>query len=221
MSKTTSRDFLTSLVTSESFDLVMGNFFWTKDESGEKIRDNKRMADREMALRFCSFSAISLEDYAKAPSLDTFLMQFTRSIDYQKNNSNIESHLSKMKSRFDRAMNNCFEILGENAFRRYTLSTTRRGPINRAIFESQAIALSKHSISELMPYKKEIAKMFRTLFDDTEYDNAVRFSTGSYANVKRRIDIPQRELKKFYQRGIKWQLNMNCIRRVMVNFIFA
>jgi hypothetical protein len=193
MSKTKSRAFLHSLVVSQSFDLVMGRTFFQKDETtGKWVRNDLRMADREMALRFCAFYVASEEDYAKAENLDKFLLQFTKRIDEKFS----ESEFQETKIAFERAMQNCHTILGNAAFRRWLPGDTRRGPFNRAIFESQAIAFTKYSLEELLPHKEAIQKAFRELFLDATYDNAVRFGTGSPLKVKQRLSKPKEQLEK-------------------------
>lgn len=194
MSKNRSREFLTRLVHSRRFDQAMGKFFWLKELSGEWVRNNQRMTDREMALRFCAFYTIPVDEYARATSLDAFLLQFTRLIDNQPDQASQHIDLEKMASAFDQAMQNCHAILGHGAFRRWLPGANRRGPFNRAIFESQAIALSDYALTDLMPYKEVIQRAFRDLFLNPEYDNAVRFGTGSHLKVERRLAMPREAL---------------------------
>lgn len=191
MSKPHSRAFLRRLVESEYFDQVMGKFFWKKDPSGELTRNNRRMADREMALRFCAFYSTPIKDYALSNSLDGYLLEFTRRLDQQSKHS-----LNAMETAFNQAMENCFTIFGHWAFRRWDLNTNRRGPINRAIFESQAVALADYPLTMLMPHQRTIVNEFRTLFSNSTYDNAVRFGTGAYGKVERRITMPREILAR-------------------------
>lgn len=194
MSKNRSREFLQQLVHSPHFDQAMGRFFWLKEPSGEWVRDNRRMTDREMALRFCAFYTIPVGEYARTTSLDAFLLQFTRLIDNQSDQASQHIDLEKMTSAFELAMQNCHAIMGAGAFRRWLPGAGRRGPFNRAIFESQAIALADHALTDLMPHKVAIQQAFRELFLDPEYDNAVRFGTGSHLKVERRIAMPREAL---------------------------
>ncbi|MBK6998720.1 MAG: DUF262 domain-containing protein [Rhodoferax sp.] len=196
MSKVHSRNFLNALVESESFNAVMGRAFWSKDASGQWIRNNQRMMDREMALRFCAFYTLPVEEYAKATSLDAFLLKFTQSIDHQhETNSTIDT--GTMTAAFDRAMRNANEIMGRGAFRLWTPGeSSRRGPLNRAIFESQAIALADYSLEQLQPHKQDIQNAFRQLFLNPDYDTAVRVGTGSFLNVSRRLNMPKAAIAK-------------------------
>jgi Protein of unknown function DUF262 len=196
MSKTSSRNFLKSLVERTSFDTATGFAFWSKNASGETVRDNRRMSDREMALRFCAFRDISLDEYGQATSLDAFLLEYTRRIDGASGGSHESPDLLKLEAAFERAMVNCSTILDSAAFRRWPPGASRRGPINRAIFESQALALADFDIETLLPYKENITDAFRALFNNPDYDDAVRAGTGDVRRVERRLDLPRKALVK-------------------------
>jgi hypothetical protein len=194
MSKTRSRNFLKALVELPSFDSATANAFWAKDPSGQLVRNNQRMADREMALRFCAFRSVPLSEYASATSLDAFLLDYTRRVDQAPDvgNSGLDLHLLKVA--FDRAMENCAVILDKAAFRRWPLAAARRGPINRAVFESQALAMADLDLAALLPHRDDIVSRLRGLFDDPDYDNAVRSGTGDHRRVERRLRMPREVL---------------------------
>ena len=193
MSKTRSREFLRKLVESESFDNAMGKFFWGKNPAGELVRDSKRMTDREMVLRFCAFYIEPLEEYAKASSLDAFLLDFSRWIDHKAK----PTDLKKLEIAFQQAMQNCYQVFSKGVFRRWLPSNpSPRGRINRAIFESQALALADYPLELVLANKKIIQNTLRSLFNDPSYDNAVSFGTGSYRKVEDRITKPREALEK-------------------------
>lgn len=191
MSKETSRAFLKELVELKEFDVATEFIFFKKDINGTAVRDNQRMANREMALRFCAFCDISYVDYSQYASLDAFLLDYTRLLDGRSSKSKQKPDLGKLKKKFKTAMLNAAEILENGAFRRWAPDSTRRGPINRAIFESQAIALSAYNINQLKPYKDEIVEKFRELFDDRLYAAAVTAGTGDVRAIQRRLEMPQ------------------------------
>ena len=185
MSKARSRDLLRSLVERDSFDRASAYTFWSKDAEGQWNRNNHRMADREMALRFCAFRSTTIPEYERAGSLDSFLLEFTRSID---RGDFTNQALADLETAFERAMVNCSTILGDAAFRRWPPGAGRRGPINRAIFESQALALADHDVNTLLPHKEQIITSFRELFNNQQYDSAVRSGTGDARKVERRLN---------------------------------
>jgi hypothetical protein len=188
MSRSLSRGFLKSLVELPSFDRVMGETFWSKDIAGERIRDNRRMFDRELALRFCAFLTVPISEYSRAASLDTFLLEFTRRMDKQ---PSPDLDLTKLTAAFDQAMTNCFAIMGQSAFRYWPPQAARRGRLNRAIFESQAIALAEYPLATLLRHKDDIYNALRSLFNDPDYEGAVRAGTGDFRKVSLRISLPR------------------------------
>jgi hypothetical protein len=190
MSKTRSRGFLHKLVENKVFDQATNNFFWKKDPIGQWVRDSKRMTDREMALRFCAFFSEPLEKYASASSLDAFLLGFSRKLDHQ-------TDLTKLETAFRQAMQNCHQVFGVGAFRRWhPLNLSPSGRINRAIFESQALALADYPTDLVIAQKDIIQKALRELFKNPDYDTAVSFGTGSFRKVQDRIVKPREALEK-------------------------
>ena len=192
MSKARSRHLLKTLVESDGFDNATAFAFWTKAPAGGRMRTSRRMADRELALRFCAFRSTSIEGYRQATSLDGFLLDFTRRIDRDLT----EMEMVNLKEAFEQSMMNCASILGDSAFRRWAPDAPRRGPINRAVFESQALALADYPLDRLLPHKDDIYRAFRAMFGDVEYDNAVRFGTGDPNKVEKRLADPRRVLEK-------------------------
>jgi hypothetical protein len=190
MSKSRSRNFLKELSEGQNFNEATQYAFWNKARTE---RRNLRMADRELALRFCAFRTVSIDEYSEAVSLDSFLLEFTRRLDSPTSDVNLD----RLATLFDRAMLNCRAILGDAAFRRWSPGPERRrGPINRAVFESQALALSRYTLERLLPFKAEILERFRELFNDPIYDSSVRSATGDPKRVQLRLEIPRDLLRK-------------------------
>jgi hypothetical protein len=192
MSKDRSREFLRKLVEGPAFDKATNELFWST-VNGQRTRNNKRMMDREMALRFCAFyNSASLSDYIFASSLDGFLLAFSHWLDKQAKSSDLE----KLETAFLQAMENCYQVLGNTAFRSRLDPSNR---INRAIFESQALALADYP-SDLIHSKKDAIKYsLRQLFNDREYVTAVSASTGSYRKVVDRIGKAKEALEKIFK----------------------
>lgn len=185
MSKAPSRGLLQRLTSDPCFDEATGFTFFRRSPTGERVRDNRRMADRELALRFCAFRSTSISEYENATSLDGFLLDFTRKLDREFG----QDALDELQASFHRAMANSSKILGVAAFRRWAPNAPRRGPLNRAVFESQALALADYEFEQLEPHAKEIYDEFRSLFLQEDYDTAVRFGTGDARKVERRLKL--------------------------------
>lgn len=191
MSKNRSRKFLQKLTELDSFNLAT-NFNFRREDSDSSqgpIVDVGRMMNRELVLRFCAFSEFTVEDYRRFPSLDSYLVHYTRRLDQRCTpTENIsDHHLQLLTEYFDQAMHNAHMLLGENAFRRPT--PHRRGPINRALFECQAIALSPYSWDKIARNEAKVLHNLRCLFDDEEYVKAVTVGTGSAFRVGVRLRL--------------------------------
>jgi hypothetical protein len=198
MSKARSRDFLKHLSEMKAFDEATNYHYWRRDSEAEggRVRDSGRMTNRELALRFCAFNDYSDEDYRRHASLDAFLVDFTRRLDRGSKDGNSigDTELNRLTADFQRAMENAHNVLGRAAFRRWPAGQARRGPINRAVFESQAIALSKYTLAQLMPRQSQIVSAFRAAFEDPAYARTVTVSTGDPLAVENRLTLTKQIL---------------------------
>ncbi|MER8404783.1 DUF262 domain-containing protein [Mesorhizobium sp. M0185] len=188
MSDLRSRTFLGRLSESSAFDVATEGHYWKKLPDGRTVRDSGRMANRELALRFCAFRISSVDQYRQFPSLDAFLMNFTKRIDGTAGAAISDGELTVLEVDFGRAMTAAYNILGPAAFRRWPLGAERRGPINRAVFESQANALADHDLGVLTPRREEIVRAFRQAFLEPDYLRAVTVSTGDPNRVAHRLE---------------------------------
>lgn len=197
MSGKRSREFLARLAENDIFDKATENHYKRTDSAGKVVRNSRRMANRELVLRFCAFRTCTISEYREFPSLDAFLMNFTKRIDGVSERSEInDSELKKLSDDFENAMTAASIILEEAAFRRWPLDADRRGPINRAVFEAQANALADHPLKILKNKKQKVVKALRSAFDDPEYVKSVTVGTGSPSRVAYRIDETRKILKE-------------------------
>ena len=196
MSKERSRDLLRRMTETKAFEEATDWMFWEKDEKGKWVKDNRRMLDRELALRFSAFYVTPLEVYATAESLNAFLLEFTRRIDGKsaRHPPLSQTEVAKIEAGFEVAMLNARAILGNEAFRRPGVNG-RRGPLNRAIFEAHALALAEVATDVAAAKKLSLAIALRGLFADPGYDSAVRVATGDVRNVRRRIERTREAVK--------------------------
>jgi hypothetical protein len=188
MSSAHSRSFFGKLVESEAFDAATERHYWKRNAEGEKVRDSGRMANRELALRFCAFRHSTIEQYRQFPSLDAFLMNFTKRIDKTAEPALTDTELRELASAFEKAMVAAKEVLGQAAFRRWPMDADRRGPINRAVFEAQANALADHELEDMLPHREKIVTAFRRAFDNDAYLRAVTVGTGDANRVAYRLE---------------------------------
>ena len=188
MSGNRSKELLKTLVEDKRFDEATEYKYWSKDADGNDVRNSARMTNRELALRFCAFRYCSIDVYRTFPSLDAFLMYFTRQIDGMDGAKRIDDvDVDRLKNDFFNAMDAAIKILEDAAFRRWPLDAERRGPINRAVFEAQANALAYYPVKQLLKRKNKIKKAFRAEFSDPKYKDSVTVATGSPIRVEFRL----------------------------------
>ncbi|NVB37140.1 DUF262 domain-containing protein [Pseudenhygromyxa sp. WMMC2535] len=187
MSRRRSRSLLHKLATSESFNRATGG----------SLRNHIRMADREVALRFCAFRVFDLDTYDRSKSLDTFLIEATERLDDESKFT--DKDLKELVFAFHRAMDNAHAVFGEHAFRKWPLSSERRNPVNRALFEAWSVVLADYEREKVVAKADQIAKAARRLMtDDEDFLAAISQGTGDSRRVRRRFEavrgIVQKEL---------------------------
>ncbi|QRY33567.1 DUF262 domain-containing protein [Variovorax sp. PDNC026] len=191
MSRAPSRNFLRHLSELESFDHATARNFFRRypDDPGSWVRDTGRMMNRELALRFCAFLNFSEDTYRQYSSLDAYLADYTKRIDGRSLSSTglSEIDLDQLQSKFDQAMTNAATVLGKYAFRRHPRNASKRGPINRAVFEAQSTALAGYSSAQLMGKKETVRAALLSLFDEEEYVLSITVGTGDPRRVTHRL----------------------------------
>lgn len=145
---------------------------------------NTRMADRECVLRFFAFTITPYSQY-KAKEFDSFLNDCMADM-----NRMSDQELHKLTYQFLRAMIAAYDIFGPDAFRkRYELEATRY-PINKALFESWSVNLSRLSDEDLRLLKARkhmlVVSFLRLMFDQ-DFDRAISQGTGDIKKVNLRF----------------------------------
>jgi hypothetical protein len=177
ISKNGARQFLKHCATMHVFHQATGEAFLRKE--------NVRMADRELALRFFAFSQPDWEAiYKSKESLDDFLLEMTKRID-----SLDQKQLDNAARSFERAMTNAWNLFDGDAFRRLP-EAGRKGQINRSLFESWAVALSMFDWTVLAPHKENIVSQARARMSrDEEYVSSFTFATTDLKRVHMRMRV--------------------------------
>lgn len=184
MSGQASRDFLKRAVALDAFQRA----------TGEALRDHVRMVDREVALRFFAFYLLDdITGFNRSGTMDAFLTEATRRVDKGLERREREELLAS----FERAMDNAYRLFGQYSFRKWPQGQENRSPINRALFETWGVALSRYDWKKLGPKKEQIVREARRLMtDDREYIAAISVSTGDPKRVTIRFDRVTRVLEK-------------------------
>lgn len=152
--------------------------------------ETERMTDREYVNRFIAFTELDyLSDYKG--NIDDFLRKALKKL-----NRYEDSDLERVEQSFLRVMTYCRKIFGKYAFRKYNLNW-RRGPINKALFESWSLVFSKMSDRELdllFERRQQLLERFQIELQNTDYINALR--AGDSYSVARRIEMTEKVAKE-------------------------
>ncbi|EIV90618.1 hypothetical protein FraQA3DRAFT_0014 [Frankia sp. QA3] len=176
MSQKRSRDFLRDLTTVPEFAIAT---------AGAMDRQ-RRMIDREVALRFCAFSLMGEQGYE--PPMDLFLSRATELLDDPREVS--DTQLREIEQIFIVGLRNSIDIFGEYAFRKWPEGEERRNPFNRALFESWTVELARVGRIESASVTRGIRTRARHLMkDDPAYLAAVTASTGDRMRVRNRFEL--------------------------------
>jgi hypothetical protein len=200
MSKARSRDFLKRCAAFSDF----------RAATGGRLQEHPRMVDRELVLRFCAFRLLgrttaALDDpgqvsdaqlerladalrgaYRVHGSMEVLLERTTAALDDPRQVP--DAQLDRLADELRGAMRNGQLVFGEHAFRKWPRGATRRGPINRALFESWAVALADEDPTRLRQARTKLIGLTRAAMkDDVDYVNAISISTGDPTRVEKRF----------------------------------
>lgn len=148
-----------------------------------------RMMDCEYANRFVAFTELDMDEYNG--NIDDFLRKALKKV-----NLYSDDEIKRIEKSFDRVMDYCNSIFGRYSFRKFD-ENNRRGPINKALFESWSVVFSKMTDEELellIVKRQELLKKFRLKLQDSEYSLSLK--AGDRYSVMRRIDITRNIVKE-------------------------
>ncbi len=151
-----------------------------------------RMADREMVLRFLAFR-LSEPDTYPGGDLDKFLRDTMKRL-----NDLPQEEIDRLREEFADAMRAAEQIFGEYAFRKVFRGQNRRLPVNKALFEAEAVNLAKMTpgeISSLRSRQDQVLKRLIALMEDSQFQQAISFATGDAVKVRRRFGAVEQMLK--------------------------
>ena len=137
-----------------------------------------RMKDREAVLRCLAFRVLPMDTYA-------YMSSFVEKAMVKINNMEIVQ-IEAIEKEFERTIKWSYKIFGNKNFRIPTKQT--RGVINIAVMESLVSFLSKYPDEFLERNQNTIYNnFFEHLIQESEYINAVQFSTGDKRRVINRF----------------------------------
>lgn len=150
----------------------------------------ERMADREYVNRFIAFTELDYVLEYKG-NIDEYLRKALKKVNHYD-----EKELLRVEKSFYRVMLYCKKIFGKYAFRKYN-EKRRRGPINKALFESWSLIFSELSDEELdilVQKREELLERFGKELQNADYINALK--SGDQYSVARRIEMTKNVVKE-------------------------
>ena len=146
---------------------------------------SRRQEDRDFVNRFIAFYLLGYEENYEG-ELDKFLNDgMARIMDLE------QSILDEIRHDFTGAMNTCYNIFGQDCFRKRYRSGDYRKPISKAVFDTVSVNVARLSDSErelLEQNHEKFAKGMINLFNEEEFNVAISNSTGQKNRVKLRFE---------------------------------
>ncbi|MGE0356024.1 MAG: DUF262 domain-containing protein [Burkholderiales bacterium] len=150
----------------------------------------ERLEDHELVLRFAAL--LSLPKSGKRDpdeNLDDFLNEFL-----EKTAAGWpEEKWKDIEVVFKTAMEFAPKVFGRIAFRKYSRPTEARKPINRGLFETEAVALARRTGSELGRLSQrstQVIEAFGKAFvSDRTFADALLYATGRGSSSNKRLDV--------------------------------
>ncbi len=151
----------------------------------------KRMQDRDFANRFVAFY-IGYKDYTG--ELDVFMNDKMGEL-----NKMTPERLNNIRSAFDKSMKTCYDIFGNDAFRKRYNMEDQRKPISKAVFDTMSVNiawLNDEDREKLVHCKNEFKEQFHTLFNDKAFNEAVSVATAQKNKVTKRFTMLREVVNK-------------------------
>ena len=159
-------------------ELALSSEFITATEGGVS---DIRMDARECILRYLAFRMNPYTSYSKS-DLNSFLSATMRDL-----NDLPKAEIERLAADFREAMVRAFRVFGRYAFRKFAFNA-RRGPVNKALFESWANVLQRYELEELLKHEQDILVRVSDMFtSDPDYARSLSAGTGSVRSVNTRF----------------------------------
>ena len=176
VSKQRSRDYLKELAGTTAFDTATNG----------RLKDHRRMVDRELALRFAAFWCNGPEGYLRNDSLESFLLRATSSLDDE--NDIDSSAQAEIRTAFECGLTLAHKVFGKYAFRKWPTGIDRLAPINRGLFETWTVELARTDQAVVRKNAAKIKNLARRgMASDTDYIQSVSSATGDVRAVQMRF----------------------------------
>jgi len=152
----------------------------------------KRMEDRDFVTRFIGFY-LDYDNYQ--PDLDSFLNKAMAKL-----NELNSSERKKVRDDFIKAMKAAYEIFSNDAFRKRYHKSDKRRPLNKALFDTWSVNLSKlndEQAQNLIIKKDKVRNKFIEVMNlDKDFERAVSSATGDLRSVQKRFKTVKELIKE-------------------------
>lgn len=146
---------------------------------------SRRMADQELILRSLSFLHFGWSRYRDYAEMDKFLVLTMQKF----NNEMDDAGLRTLALEFTRCIAKVKTIFGSYAFRKFYERGGRRGPINKALFETWTVSIRSYRDQPLIERRDIIIdKFLRLMNTDVDFNKSITYGTGSFGAVKTRFE---------------------------------
>ncbi len=159
-------------------------------------KEEKRMTDSELVLRFLAFHHTNFIDY-EAP-IKKFLN------DDMKSNAKIsDEELIKLEELFKKCISLCRTIWGKKAFRRFSVGDdeTKEGhfetKLNKALYEILMWGFTKYDKNQVMKYQDAIfEELINLQINDKKFFNSIYAATNKLESIQYRFKVWWESLQK-------------------------
>ena len=148
---------------------------------------HKRMADREMVLRFLAIWKNWDNENGVLNGYKGRMKSFLNA--FMKDHKEIKGQeANEWKQLFEVTVDKVYQVYGEYAFKRQGLDGMREKTINRAIIDVIMLSATQHSMDELMANRDRIAKRFLEMTNnDVEFRNSIKIGTSDTKVITLRL----------------------------------
>ena len=148
---------------------------------------HKRMADREMVLRFLAIWKNWDNENGVLNGYKGRMKSFLNA--FMNDHKEIKGQeANEWKQQFEVTVEKVYQVYGEYAFKRQGLDGMREKTINRAIIDVIMLSATQHSMNELMANRDRIAKRFLEMTNnDVEFRNSIKIGTSDTKVITSRL----------------------------------
>ncbi|WP_018079266.1 DUF262 domain-containing protein [Thiobacillus denitrificans] len=156
----------------------------------ERKIKGERLEDHELVLRFAALYSMPREVKRQPDeNLDDFLNEFVE----KRTVGSSEQAWQAIEVAFDRAMKSAPRVFGRMAFRKYSKPNESRRPINRGLFETEAVALGHRTDAEIEALAERsgqvIEKFGQKFSSDYAFTSALLYATGKGFASNKRLEV--------------------------------